>query len=45
VPGQSSPITTLKGEYTTAKCNGFALTDIPNGGKFNGFMVEGTVAF
>jgi hypothetical protein len=35
----------LKGEYVTQKYNGFAPTDIRNGGKFNGFMVEGTVAF
>ena len=35
----------LKGEYVTQKYNGFAPTDIRSGGKFNGFMVEGTVAF
>ena len=34
-----------KGEYVTQKYNGFAPTDIRSGGKFNGFMVEGTVAF
>ncbi len=35
----------LKGEYVTQKYNGFAPTDIRSGGKFNGFMFEGTVAF
>jgi len=35
----------LKGEYVTQKYDGFAPTDIRSGGKFNGFMFEGTVAF
>jgi hypothetical protein len=35
----------LKGEYVTQKYNDFPPTDIRNGGKFNGFMIEGVVAF
>ncbi len=35
----------LKGEYVTQKYNDFPTTDIRNRGKFNGFMVEGVVAF
>ena len=35
----------LKGEYVTQKYNKFPTTDLRNGGKFNGFVVEGTVAF
>jgi hypothetical protein len=40
-----TPSILLKGEYVTQKYNGFPATDIRNGGKFNGFMVEGVVAF
>jgi hypothetical protein len=40
-----TPSVLLKGEYVTQKYNDFPTTDIRNGGKFNGFMVEGTVAF
>ncbi|HSU13691.1 hypothetical protein [Longimicrobium sp.] len=35
----------LKGEYVTQKYTGYADTSIFNGGKFNGFIFEGTVAF
>ena len=35
----------LKGEYVTQKYNNFPTTDFRNGGKFNGFVVEGVVAF
>ncbi|HEX2780253.1 MAG TPA: hypothetical protein VHM30_12195 [Gemmatimonadaceae bacterium] len=34
-----------KVEYVTQKYDGFPRTDIRNGGKFNGFMIEGAVAF
>ncbi len=40
-----TPLVLLKGEYVTQKYLDFPLLDIRNGGKFNGFMVEGTVAF
>jgi hypothetical protein len=35
----------MKAEYVTQKYNDFPATDIRRGGKFNGFMVEGVVAF
>jgi hypothetical protein len=35
----------LKGEYVTQKYTGYAPTSILNGGKFNGFVFEGAVAF
>ncbi len=35
----------LKGEYATQKYFGFPIADIRSGGRFNGFMVEGVVAF
>jgi len=35
----------LKGEYVTQKYTGYANTSIFNGGKFNGFVFEGAVAF
>lgn len=35
----------LKGEYVTQKHNDFPALDIRRGAKFNGFMVEGVVAF
>jgi hypothetical protein len=35
----------LKGEYVTQKYNDFPTLDIRNKAKFNGFMVEGVVAF
>lgn len=40
-----TPAVMLKGEYVTQKYEGFLPTDIRNGGKFDGFMVEGVVAF
>jgi hypothetical protein len=35
----------LKGEYVTQKYTGYAPTSVFNGGKFNGFVFEGAVAF
>jgi hypothetical protein len=35
----------LKGEYVTQKYNDFPTLDIRSGAKFNGFMIEGVVAF
>ncbi len=40
-----TPNILMKGEYVTQQYNGFAPTDIRHGGKFNGFMFEGVVAF
>ena len=40
-----TPLVLMKGEYVTQRYNDFPLADIRNGGKFNGFMVEGVVAF
>ncbi len=40
-----TPNVLLKGEYVTQKYNDFPTTDIRSGGKFNGFVVEGVVAF
>jgi hypothetical protein len=40
-----TPTILLKGEYVTQKYNDFPTTDIRNGGKFDGFVVEGVVAF
>jgi hypothetical protein len=40
-----TPNILLKGEYVTQKYDGFAPTDVRHGGQFNGFMVEGVVAF
>lgn len=40
-----TPTLMLKAEYVTQDYKGFAATDIRNGGKFNGFMVEGVMAF
>ena len=40
-----TPAVMLKAEYVTQKYDGFLKTDIRNGGKFNGFMAEGVVAF
>jgi hypothetical protein len=34
-----------KAEYVTQKYSGFPVTNIRNGGKFNGFMLEGVVGF
>ncbi|HET9983424.1 MAG TPA: hypothetical protein VFQ38_07545 [Longimicrobiales bacterium] len=40
-----TPNLLLKGEYVTQKYKDFPTTDIRNGGKFNGFVMEGVVAF
>ena len=40
-----TPSIMLKGEYVKQKYNDFPTWDIRNGGKFDGFMIEGTVAF
>lgn len=40
-----TPIILAKAEYVTQKYHDFPVTDIRNGGKFNGFMLTGTVAF
>jgi hypothetical protein len=40
-----TPNVLLKGEYVNQKYNDFPTTDIRNGGKFHGVMVEGVVAF
>jgi hypothetical protein len=40
-----TPSILMKAEYVRQKYNGFAPTDIRNGGKFHGAMFEGVVAF
>ena len=40
-----TPSLLMKGEWVTQKYNDFPTSDIRNGGKFNGFMLEGVVAF
>ena len=40
-----TPGVLLKAEYVTQKYNDFPTTDIRNGGKFDGIMVSGAVAF
>jgi hypothetical protein len=40
-----TPLVLLKGEYVNQKYNDFPTSDIRNGGKFNGFIAEGVVAF
>jgi hypothetical protein len=40
-----SPLVLLKGEYVNQKYNDFPTTDRRSGGKFNGFILEGVVAF
>ena len=40
-----TPNIMLKGEYVTQQYDDFPTRDIRNGGKFNGFMIEGVVAF
>jgi hypothetical protein len=35
----------LKAEWVTQKYRDFPMTDIRNGGKFRGWMLEGVVAF
>lgn len=40
-----TPTVLLKGEYVTQTYRDFPSTDIRNGGKFSGFVMEGVVAF
>jgi len=40
-----TPNVLTKLEYVNQKYNDFPTTDIRNGGKFKGFMIEGVVAF
>lgn len=40
-----TPNVMLKGEWVNQKYNDFPTTDIRNGGKFKGYLVEGVVAF
>ena len=40
-----TPNVLLKGEWVNQKYNDFPTTDIRNGGKFKGFIMEGVVAF
>jgi hypothetical protein len=40
-----TPTVMLKGEYVNQKYNDFPLLDIRHGGEFDGFMMEGVVAF
>jgi hypothetical protein len=40
-----TPIILAKAEYVTQRYYDFPATDIRNGGKFNGFMITGNVAF
>lgn len=40
-----TPSLLMKAEYVTQKYNDFPLTDIRSGGKFNGLVLEGVVAF
>jgi hypothetical protein len=40
-----TPSVLVKGEYVRQTYNDFPLADIRHGGKFNGFMVEGVIAF
>jgi hypothetical protein len=40
-----TPNVLMKGEYVRQEYNGFPVTNIRNGGKFNGLMLEGVIAF
>ena len=40
-----TPNVVLKGEWVNQKYNDFPITDIRNGGKFKGYVIEGVVAF
>ncbi len=40
-----TPTLMLKGEYVNQEYKGFVATDIRNGGRFKGFMIEGVMAF
>ncbi len=39
------PVLLLKGEWVSQKYTGFPATDIRNGARFRGFMMEGVIAF
>jgi hypothetical protein len=40
-----TPLIVLKGEWVNQRYTDFPTTDIRNGGRFKGFVVEGVVAF
>jgi hypothetical protein len=40
-----TPNVVLKGEWVTQKYRDFPTTDIRNGGRFKGFVIDGVVAF
>ena len=40
-----TPNVLMKGEYVNQKYNGYPETNVRNGGKFNGFIAEGVIAF
>jgi len=40
-----TPYVLMKGEYVAQKYNDFPTTDVRNGGRFSGFVVEGVVGF
>ena len=40
-----TPNIVMKGEYVTQRYHDFPAADIRNGGKFNGFAIEGVIAF
>jgi hypothetical protein len=40
-----TPVVLVKGEWVNQKYNDFPAADIRHGGKFDGFMLEGVVAF
>jgi hypothetical protein len=40
-----TPTILLKGEYVKQKYNDFPVSDIRNGGEFDGFIIEGVVSF
>ncbi|MBA2258326.1 MAG: hypothetical protein H0W18_05495, partial [Acidobacteria bacterium] len=40
-----TPVLLMKAEYVNQKFNGYPVSHIRSGGKFNGMMLEGVVAF
>ena len=40
-----TPYILIKGEYVNQEYNGYPVTNIRNGGKFHGMMLEGVIAF
>jgi hypothetical protein len=40
-----TPVLLMKAEYVTQKYRGYPVSNLRNGGKFNGLMLEGVVAF